>query len=263
MVAKATSPVTYHLPIGDNQVSLNEYIGKIIHLRFTGVIICRGCGKSIKKSYQDGFCFPCTQKLACCDFCVLKPDRCHYHLGTCREPEWGLSHCMIPHYVYLANSTGLKVGLTRHTQIPTRWIDQGAVQAIPLFQVSTRQVAGFVEVAIAEVISDQSNWRVLIREDVPHMDLSDAVEKLCEDLAPRFQELRQRFGEDAIVRVNNQPAITLNYPIQSYPSKCSTFNLNKVPEIKDTLLGIKGQYWFFESGAINIRRHQGYEVEWF
>lgn len=262
MVSEATTPVTYHLPIGEQQVALNEYIGKKVHFRFTGIIICRGCGITIKKSYQDGYCFPCTQRLACCDFCVLKPERCHFHLGTCRQPEWGTANCMIPHWVYLANSTNLKVGLTRHNQLPTRWIDQGAIQAVPIFKVPTRQVAGFVEVAIAEMVSDKSNWRALIREDATPIDMLDAVNSTILKLNPTFERLRDQWGEDAIQSVNDQPITVLEYPINAYPSKCKTLSLDKMPEVEETLLGIKGQYLFFEQGAMNMRRHQGYEIEW-
>lgn len=260
MVGELTSPITYHLPLGSQQVPLNPLIGQNIALHFQGRIVCQGCGRSIKKSYQDGFCFPCTQTLARCDFCVVKPERCHFHLGTCREPEWGLTHCMIPHKVYLANSTGLKVGITRHHQIPTRWIDQGAIQAMPLFNVSTRQVSGFVEVAIASFISDATQWRALIKGGSEPLDMLAAAKDVCQQLGSGLDPLIARFGEASIERVQDPVVTALDYPVVSYPQKCVTLSFDKTPEIRGPLLGIKGQYLFFPEGALNIRKHQGYEV---
>ena len=120
------TPVTYALPVGEQTVPLNPLLGKNISLCFDGEINCINCGRKTNKSFQQGYCYPCMQSLARCDLCILKPELCHYHKGSCREPEWGRDNCMIDHIVYLAVSSGLKVGITRHSQVPTRWIDQGA-----------------------------------------------------------------------------------------------------------------------------------------
>ena len=109
----------YQLTLSDEVIAMNELVGQEIKIHFTQEIICGHCGKKTKKSYSGGHCYPCSMKLASCDMCILKPELCHYARGTCREPEWGQQNCMIPHFVYLANSSGLKVGITRHTQIPT------------------------------------------------------------------------------------------------------------------------------------------------
>ena len=139
--------IEYQLPVGENSLALNALIGKHVNITFDGAINCSHCGRKTKKSYSQGFCYPCMQKLAQCDMCIMKPETCHLDKGTCREPQWGEENCMIPHYVYLANTSGLKVGITRHTQIPTRWIDQGATQALPIFKVNTRLQSGLVEIA--------------------------------------------------------------------------------------------------------------------
>ncbi|MGL4475007.1 MAG: DUF2797 domain-containing protein, partial [Shewanella sp.] len=131
----ADNGVQYHLPVGDQSLHLNPVIGKTLTLNFSGQIFCCHCGKKTKKSYAQGHCYPCMQKLASCDMCIMKPETCHYDQGTCREPEWGQKNCYTPHYVYLANTSGLKVGITRHTQIPTRWLDQGATQGLPILKV--------------------------------------------------------------------------------------------------------------------------------
>jgi len=132
MRVQHAAPVLYALPVGDKSVALNPLLGNKITLRYTGEINCIHCGRRTNKSFQQGYCYPCMQKLARCDICIVKPELCHFHKGTCREPEWGREHCMIQHIVYLAVSSGLKVGITRHTQVPTRWIDQGAVAAVPM-----------------------------------------------------------------------------------------------------------------------------------
>ena len=132
-------PVNYSLPLGEQQVPLNELLGRTIRLQALGEIHCLHCGRRTKKSYSQGHCYPCMTKLASCDICIVSPERCHYELNTCREPAWGEQFCMTDHIVYLANSSGLKVGITRATQIPTRWIDQGASQALPILRVATRQ----------------------------------------------------------------------------------------------------------------------------
>ncbi len=151
--------VQYHLPVGDELVDLSPYIGKNITLTHTGNIFCSSCGKKTKKSYSQGHCFVCMKKLASCDMCIMKPETCHFDQGTCREPQWGEDNCMVDHFVYLSNTSSLKVGITRHTQIPTRWIDQGATQGLPILKVKSRLISGLIEVELAKHIADKTNWR--------------------------------------------------------------------------------------------------------
>lgn len=112
--------VAYALPVGDCDVPLNALLGRRITLQYLGQIHCVHCGRRTNKSFSQGYCYPCFQKLAACDSCIVSPEKCHYAAGTCREPAWGEQHCLQPHVVYLANSSGLKVGITRGTQVPTR-----------------------------------------------------------------------------------------------------------------------------------------------
>lgn len=261
MVATPTSPITYSLPLGSDLIPLNAYLGQNIKLSFSHEIFCMGCQKKITKSYQDGYCFPCTQKLARCDFCILKPERCHYHLGTCREPRWGESHCMVPHVVYLANTSGLKVGITRKTQIPTRWIDQGAIEALPIFEVSTRRVSGFVEVILAKLISDKTNWRKMLKEDAESVDLVMAQESLLKQIKKALQSVYIQFGHEAITEISDPQGIRFEYPILRYGQKIQSLSFDKTPVIEGELLGIKGQYLIFDQGVLNIRKHSGYIIE--
>ncbi len=251
--------VDYHLPVGDELLHLNPYIGKTLSFNWTGKILCDNCGKKTKKSYSQGFCYPCMLKLAQCDMCILKPETCHYHEGTCREPEWGEKNCMIPHYVYLSNTSAVKVGITRHTQIPTRWIDQGATQAVPIFKVSTRLQSGEIETALSSLISDKTNWRAMLKGDGEPMDLKAKAAELIPQIAEQLEQFKLKFGEDAVEQLD-EDIVTINYPVEQYPTKISSFNLDKNPDVTGTLMGIKGQYLIFDTGVINVRKFSSYEI---
>lgn len=251
--------VHYQLPIGEQTIDMNALIGKKITLDYQGKIGCRHCGRKTKKSYSQGFCYPCMQKLAQCDMCIMKPETCHHAAGTCREPEWGVKNCMVNHYVYLANTSGIKVGITRHTQIPTRWIDQGATQALPLFRVSTRLQSGLVEIALAKFIADKTNWRAMLKGSGTPVDLKARAAELLPEISAQLAELQLRFGEDA-VELLDEPVVDLNFPVEQYLEKISSFNFDKTPQVSGVLKGIKGQYLIFDKGVINIRKFGSYQV---
>jgi hypothetical protein len=251
--------ISYQLPIGDTSLALNPLIGKNVSLNFSGLISCCHCGRKTKKSYSQGFCYPCMQKLAQCDMCIMKPETCHHHLGTCREPQWGEKHCMTPHYVYLANTSGLKVGITRHTQIPTRWIDQGATQALPIFKVSSRLQSGLVEIALAEFIADKTNWRAMLKGDAEPMDLVAQAKLLKPKIASKLADFALTYGENAIESLD-QDMVELHFPVIRHLTKISSFNLDKTPTVSGLLLGIKGQYLIFDTGVINIRKYGSYHL---
>ncbi|MEC8326224.1 MAG: DUF2797 domain-containing protein [Pseudomonadota bacterium] len=259
MQSSLTSPISYQLPVGNQIVDLNALIGKSITLTYSGNIFCSNCGKKTKKSYSQGHCFVCMRKLASCDMCIMKPETCHFDQGTCREPKWGEENCMIPHYVYLANTTAIKVGITRHTQIPTRWIDQGATQALPIFKVATRHQSGLLEVALAEFIADKTNWRNMLKGNGEVIDLKSQGAALIEQIRPKLTELSELFGATAITELDEE-VVELDFPISEFPSKISSFNFDKNPEVTGVLKGIKGQYLIFDTGVINIRKFTSYEV---
>jgi hypothetical protein len=262
MQASLDGQVEYRLPVGDELVSLNPFIGKSLTLTHTGNIFCCSCGKKTKKSYSQGHCFVCMKKLASCDMCIMKPETCHYDQGTCREPEWGEANCMVDHYVYLSNTSSLKVGITRHTQIPTRWIDQGATQGLPIFKVKTRQISGLIEVELAKHIADKTNWRTLLKGDGEAMALEERFAELLPLVEDKIAEIKQTFGDDAI-EVLNADITPIEYPVQAHPTKITSHNFDKDPEVTGILQGIKGQYLIFDSGVINIRKFGSYEVEVF
>lgn len=259
MPAEAGNPVAYSIAVGDTRIPLNDLIGRPLRLDFDGVIRCIHCDRKTNKSFNQGFCYPCFRKLAACDSCIMSPEKCHYHLGTCREPEWGETHCMVEHVVYLANSSGLKVGITRATQVPTRWIDQGAVDAIPMLRVATRYLAGLVEVACKAHVADRTNWRAMLKGDVPELDLVDERQRMLGLISDDLESLRQAHGQDSIREVDEQ-GLGLSYPVQVWPAKIKTHNLDKSPEVEGVFEGIKGQYLILDTGVINIRKFTGYEV---
>lgn len=258
--------VQYQLPLAaidegasEQSIALNPLIGQNITLKFHNKITCKHCGNVTKKSYSQGFCYPCMTKLAQCDLCIMKPEICHHHLGTCREPKWGEKHCMVGHYVYLSNTSALKVGITRHTQLPTRWIDQGATQALPIFKVNTRLQSGLVETALAEFISDKTNWRAMLKGDNEPIDLIAQAKALIPKITPRLDEITLKFGDDA-VQVLDEDIVDIHYPVSQYLTKISSFNFDKTPTVSGVLLGIKGQYLIFEKGVMNMRKFSSYQI---
>ncbi len=254
--------VEYSLKLGDELVPLNALIGQKVALEFSGAIECIHCGKSTKKSFSQGFCYRCFTKLAACDSCIMSPEKCHYHLGTCREPQWAEKYCMQSHYVYLSNSSSLKVGITRGDQLPTRWIDQGATQGRAIFSVSNRRLSGLVETLFKEVVADKTNWRTMLKGRAPEMDLEQEQERLIGLVYEGLDSLQNEFGLQAIIDLSDQNEThTFTYPVIEYPTKVVSINAEKTPLVEGTLLGIKGQYWMLDTGVINIRKYTGYNAK--
>lgn len=256
------APVQYFLPVGEAQVPLNPLLGQRVQLQFTGRIFCVNCGRKTTRSFDQGYCFPCFRTLAQCDTCIVKPEQCHFAAGTCREPDWAQQFCMRPHTVYLANSSGLKVGITRDTQLPTRWIDQGAVQAMPLFRVQSRFQAGQVEVTLAKWVSDKTRWQAMLKNQVTVLDLPAERERLLQQCDADLAPLRQMLGKAALQLVREVSPLSIQYPVLEYPVKVVSLDPARTPRVQGTLLGIKGQYLLLDTGVLNIRKHAGYEVVW-
>ena len=254
------SPVAYTLRVGDENISVNPLVGQKLRIVYEHEIRCSNCQRLTKKSFNQGFCYPCFQKLASCDKCIMSPELCHYAEGTCREPEWGETHCMQPHIVYLANSTGLKVGITRGTQVPTRWMDQGAIQALPIARVSSRQLSGLIEDKLKAWATDRTNWRKMLKNDVEELNLSEARDELYENVSAYLSDLAKQFPDERIEWLVAGETYDFDYPHIAWPEKAKTYNLDKTPEIEDTLIAIKGQYLIFENAALNIRKYGSYEV---
>lgn len=255
------APAQYVLPLDDARVPMNQYIGQRIRLQHTGVIRCTHCNRVTKKSFNQGYCFPCFKKLAQCDSCIVSPEKCHLHLGTCREPDWAETHCQTDHIVYLANSSGVKVGITRASQMPTRWLDQGAIQALPIAWVANRRLSGLFEVLCKTWVADKTDWRALLRADAQMVDLVAVREQVLRDIGTGIVQLQNEIGINAVQILSEATEQRFAYPINRYAEKVSTHNFDKTPIVEGELLGIKGQYLMLDSGALNVRKFTAYEVE--
>lgn len=252
MNTELTDTVQYSLGLSQ-EVLMNDFLGKPLRLSWTGVINCQKCGKVTKNSFGEGFCYKCFTTAPEAAECILRPELCRAHLGEGRDPEWEQRNHNQPHVVYLALSSAVKVGITRATQIPTRWIDQGASSAIRLAETANRFEAGQIEVALKSLFTDKTNWQKMLRNEVDDsIDLVETKWELEEQL-PR--EMVDMFSE-------NDEIIEISYPVLEYPGKVKSLTLDKNPVIQGTLTGIKGQYLLFESGEVlNVRKHTGYFVE--
>lgn len=260
MQTQLNDTVQYHLPIGDELIDMNALIGSQIKFSYDNDIHCIACGRKTKKSFSQGFCYPCFQSLAQCDSCIIKPEKCHYAEGTCREPEWGEQFCLKDHYVYLANSSGLKVGITRGTQIPTRWMDQGATQAMPIFRVKNRLTSGLVEVIFKNHVADKTSWQKMLKGQADKVDMQSRRDELYELCKSTLDELSGTLDSDAIEYLQGEEVVEINFPVNEYPEKVKSFNFDKTPEVTGVLNGIKGQYLILDSGVLNMRKFGGYHL---
>lgn len=260
MTVRLGAPAQYSLRLGEAEVAVNPLLGQRLRLEFLGAIHCSHCGRKTKKSYAQGYCYPCMTRLVQCDSCIMSPEKCHYDAGTCREPGWGEQFCMTDHVVYLANSSGVKVGITRATQMPTRWLDQGARQALPILRVATRQQSGLVEDLLRSQVADKTNWRALLKGDAEPVDLVAVRERLFDSCREGLEVLQQRFGLQAIQPLADAEVLEIDYPVERYPTKIASLDLDKTPVVEGTLQGIKGQYLILDCGVINIRKYTAYQV---
>jgi hypothetical protein len=253
----------YSLPVGEKMVQMNPLLGSNIRLRYLAQIHCVHCGNKTKKSFNQGYCYPCLLSLAQCDSCIIKPELCHYDAGTCREPLWGEANCLSDHYVYLANTGAVKVGITRHVsdRISSRWIDQGATQALPILRVQNRLISGLVEGVFKKHVADKTNWRAMLKGQPDSIELCSLRDTLLEKVEAELDGISRIHGLQALGLLA-LPAIEIHYPVQQYPDKVKSINLDKELEFSGTLLGIKGQYWLLDGDrVINMRKYAGYHIE--
>jgi hypothetical protein len=245
--------VQYYLPIGGELVDMNSLIGKKISLTYLDQINCIHCGEKTKTSFSQGYCYSCFSTLPQTDPSIVRPELDLSYLGISRDMEWAKENSLRPHYVYLAISGNLKVGVTREAQVPTRWIDQGASKAIKLAKTPNRHVAGIIEVALKDYFSDKTNWREMLKQNVTvEFDLLEEKKKASDLLHP---ELKQYVSDEDEV-------CNISYPLENQPEKIKSFGFDKTKQYSGVLNGIKGQYLIFEDGeVINIRKHNGYLIE--
>jgi len=252
MQTEYLNPIQYYLVFETSFLNLNQLLNKNLDINFVGYQ-CLNCGKK-KKIFRQGFCYDCFMSSASAGDWIMKPELSTAHLDIeDRDLEYERKVQLQPHVVYLALSSEIKVGVTRKTQVPTRWIDQGAVQAIPIVEVPNRYLAGITEVALKDHYADKTNWQKMLKNEVPEVDLIAERLKL-EPLIPK--EVQEFFHPE------KEDLYDLHFPVLEYPKKVSSLNLDKAPNYSGTLIGIKGQYLIFEDGTVfNVRTFEGYVVK--
>jgi len=252
MLTELKKPVQYNLPMGDGLLNMNQWIGKNIQFRFSGDIYCLDCGNRTKKSFNQGFCYPCFRDSPMAAECIIKPELCRAHLGEGRDVEWERKHHLKDHYVYLAVSSGVKVGITRDTQVPTRWIDQGASYAVPIAKTPNRYLCGVIEVALKAYLSDRTAWQRMLKNEISHIDLAAKRDEIIQLIPEEYQQYV----------LSDEEVLHINFPVNEYPVKVKSLSFDKTPVIEGRLMGIKGQYLLFEGGQVlNMRKHQAYVLE--
>ncbi len=250
MITEPTEPVQYFLDMSSDVINVNQLIGKTIEITFDH-FQCMGCGKD-KKLFRNGFCYDCFYKLPQAADWIIKPELSRAHLGIeDRDLDYEQRVQLKPHIVYLANSSHLKVGVTRKEQVPTRWIDQGAHEAIEMVEVPNRYLAGITEIALKAYVNDKTNWRKMLTNNIEDVNLVEWKEKLKKELP---DEVKDYYLE-------NSKEVQIVFPVSKYPNKVKSLNLGKQPNYKGKLTGIKGQYWLFEDSTVfNVRSHEGHVV---
>ena len=251
MQTEIGTPIQYYLIFEDSFLNVNQLLGKNISFSFLGYQ-CLNCNKK-KKIFRQGFCYDCFMSSASAGDWIMKPELSTAHLDIeDRNLEYEKKVQLQPHIVYLALSSEVKVGVTRNTQIPTRWIDQGAVKAIPIVEVPNRYLAGITEVALKKLYSDKTNWQKMLKNEYVDADLIKEKTSLKYMIPKEAQDFFD---------IDKNEVTELHFPVLQYPKKVSSLNLDKTPQFSGKLMGIKGQYLIFEDGTVfNVRTFEGYVV---
>lgn len=253
MPAFSNQEVHYLLQADDDFIKMSYLLGRQISIEFLDQKICAACGNQFKELYRMGFCRDCFFNSPMAGESIVRPELSRAHEGIeDRDLAFEKSYQLQPHVVYLANSGGLKVGVTRQAQKINRWIDQGASAAIVLAETTNRFEAGMIEVRLKQHLSDKTVWQKMLKNEDPNMDL----------LAEKEQAIRHLDDEWKKFVTADDQVHTLKFPVLHYPVKVKGINLDKDPAITAKLQGIRGQYLIFEGGAaLNVRSHTGYRVK--
>ena len=252
MYTEYQNPIVYSLINDKNKLILNDFLGKKIKIEYTGECHCIRCGAKTKKTFGQGYCYSCFISAPEAASCIVHPEECRAQEGISRDMQWSKEHCLRPHYVYLAKTNKIKVGVTRQTQIPTRWIDQGADWAIKLAKTPYRQLAGIIEVEMKKYFSDKTSWQAMLKNDTSDDDLIEAKNYAKEMMPNDFKKFI----------VSDNKIWSIKYPHEMSPTKIKSLKLDKNPVIEGILTGIKAQYLIFDNEFVfNVRAHSGYNVK--
>ncbi len=239
-----------------DDLPMNDRLGAPLEIRFTGKIACTYCGRATKKTFGEGFCYPCFLARAEADQCIVRPELCHYHVpdDPCRDDAFAQSHCFQPHVLYASLTSAPKVGITRRANVPTRWLDQGATAAIALAELPDRRSVGLVEARLRDEVGlqDRTHWTRLLKNAEGEGDLAAFAAGIVDRLAA--------WDIAGVLPASDRVVRRFAYPVLVYPTKVTSFNLDKDPLAGGALQGIKGQYLIFAGGVINLRKYTGYQV---
>ncbi|MEN8703088.1 MAG: DUF2797 domain-containing protein [Polaribacter sp.] len=250
MMTEIGEEVQYYLDMKTDFLNMNQLLSKEIKLSFVSYE-CLNC-HSEKKIYRQGYCQSCFFDIPQAADWIMRPELSKAHLDEeDRDLAYEKRVQLQPHIVYLANSSNVKVGVTRKQQVPTRWIDQGAHEAIEIVEVPNRYLAGITEVALKEHVADKTNWRKMLKNDIEDVNLVEWREKLKEFIP----------AEATKYFIESNTETNINFPVTQYPSKPKSLNLIKTPTYSGKLVGIKGQYLIFEDETVfNVRSNEGLVV---
>ena len=250
MASEFSQPIQYYLVFENDFINMNQLLDKTMSIQFVKYQ-CLNCGLD-KPIYRQGFCRTCFFEIPQAADWIMKPELSTAHLGKQdRDLEYEKKVQLQPHIVYLANSSNVKVGVTRKSQVPTRWIDQGAHEAIEIVEVPNRYLAGITEVALKDYVSDKTNWRTMLKNEIQDEDLVEWRERLKKYIPEE--------AKDYFIESNTETNI--EFPVNKYPEKLKSLNLVKQQQYAGKLVGIKGQYLIFEDDTVfNVRSNEGLYV---
>ncbi len=249
LIPQFSDPIKYLLPIGDKEIPINNYFNYQFEIDFRGDIFCINCNKKINKTFMQGYCYPCFLQSPQTSDCIFKPYLCRAHKGESRNMKWSEKNCLTTTYVYLSLTSNLKVGVTRSSHIPSRWIDQGAHHAIKLAKCPNRYIAGMIELEVSKHISDRTQWRKMIQGIYDRTNLLNEKNKLLNNLSDEYK----------IYASNNDEISNFQYPGKKNPDKIKSINMDKLNFFKGKLTGVKGQYLIFNNEyVLNVRKYTGY-----
>lgn len=251
MKTEFTNPIQYYLIFESDFLHVNQVLDQKISLHFRH-FECLNCHQD-KKIFRQGYCYDCFYKTAKAGDWIMRPELSKAHLEEeDRDLEYEKKVQLQPHIVYLANSSNIKVGVTRKSQVPTRWIDQGAHEAIEILETPNRYLAGIAEVALKNHVADKTNWRTMLKNEIKDENLEEKRTTLKEFLP---KEVLPYYLE-------HQKETEISFPVLTYPKKLKSLNLLKKQDYTGVLKGIKGQYLIFEDQTVfNVRNNEGLVID--
>ena len=250
METELAEPIQYYLVFESDFINMNQLLNKRISIQFVKYQ-CLNCSLD-KPIFRQGFCKSCFFDIPQAADWIMRPELSTAHLGKeDRNLDYEKKAQLQPHIVYLANSSNVKVGVTRKSQVPTRWIDQGAHEAIEIVEVPNRYLAGITEVALKAHVGDKTNWRKMLKNDIEDENLIEWRDRLKQYIPDEVKDYY----------IANNIETHLEFPVSQYPEKPKSLNLKKTQSYSGKLVGIKGQYLIFEDQTVfNIRSNEGIVV---